>query len=148
MADLTLTMTIGSGEWVFVDISGVEHTVTASETFTWASEDTATTSAIYRPIAGQSVACTDGTRIFMGPGSLKTNHQFSIAGNTAITDDNNTLGTWELGFSGTGEQSVWKITGFDADDADALDDITAASFERVDNPAHKFTWANIAVANA
>ena len=148
MADLTLTMTIGAGEWVFIDINGVAHTVTTSQTFTWASTDGTGDTAIYRPIAGQSVSTTDGYLITMGPGSDDSRNHISLTVDTAVTHSNGALGDIELGFSGTGEQSLWKCTGFDPDDADALDDITAASFERVDNPLHKFTWANIGVSNA
>ena len=137
MADGTATVTIDTGEWVYPDEFGVEHTVTNGQTFTLDSVDTGD-GATLTPTAGQTVTTTDGYTLFFRP-----DEAVKLAGDTAVTNDNYSLGGFVIHNTATGKDTTWKCTGFDADDADALTSITAASFEAVGNPMRTFTWTSV-----
>ena len=141
MANGTATITIDTGEWVFVDKNGIEHTVTNGQTFDLESTDTGD-GAIYTPTANQSVTTTDGYNITFRRDSAP-HSRLTIAGDTAVTNDLKTLGDIVISFDGTGETSRWKCRSFDANDADALTEITEATFERVDDPMSTFTWTTV-----
>ena len=137
MADGTATITIDTNEWVYPDENGVEHTVTNGQTFDLASVDGGD-SAVLTPSIDQTVTTTDGYVL-----TFRTSESLKLAGNAAVTDDNYTLGGLVIHCSATDQDTTWKCTGFDADDADALASITAASFEAEDNPMRTFTWSGV-----
>jgi hypothetical protein len=146
MADGTVTVTIDTNEWTYIDHSGVTHVVTNGQTFTLNSTDTGTGS-ILRPNANQSVACTDGTRLFIH-GYNNVQNVVTPAGDTAVTNDNSSLGEWVMSSSADDIQERWKCSGLDVDDADAITQFTSARFEKVENPAHVFTWTTVDAAFA
>ena len=146
MADGTVTVTIDTNEWTYLDHAGIAHVVTNGQTFTLASTDTGT-GAIYNPTAGQSVSCTDGTRIYFHSTSA-TQDVVVPAGDTAITNNNSSLGNWVLSCTSDNIQERWKCTGLDMNDADAPTEFTAARFEKVNNPMHVFTWTSVTAAFA
>jgi hypothetical protein len=146
MADGTVTVTIDTNEWTYLDHAGIAHVVTNGQTFTLASTDTGD-GAILRPNVDQSVSCTDGTRI--------TIHSYNSvqgvvvpAGDTAVTNNNSSLGEWVMSCSSDDIQERWKCSGLDVDDADAITEFTDARFEKVENPAHVFTWDGVTAAFA
>ena len=146
MANGTVTVTIDTNEWVYIDHSGVTHTVTDGQTFTLNSTDTGT-GAILRPNAGQSVSCTDGTRIhFHGYNDVQ--NVVVPDGDTAVTNNNSSLGDWVLSSSADDIQERWKCSGLNVDDADAITEFTAARFEKVENNAHVFEWDGVSAAFA
>ena len=140
MADGTITCTIDTDEWVYLDGSGIPHTVTDAETFTLASVDNGD-GATYTPTAGQNVACTDGSRLFFMPDPGHST--ITTAGNTAVTDDNNSLGDWVIRCTADDSIIRWKCVSMDVDDADAVTEFTEATFENVLNNANTFTWTSV-----
>ena len=140
MADGTITVTIDTNEWKYPDASGVTHTVTNGQTFTLASTDTGT-GGIYKPTPGGSVSCTDGSRLEFIADNL---HSYvTAAGDTAVTNDNNSLGDWLIRCTADGKITRWKCSGLDVDDADSVDEFTSARFEAVDDPTRVFTWTSV-----
>ena len=146
MANGTITVTIDTGEWVYLDGQGISHTVTNGQTFTLASTDTGD-GAIYRPNAGQKVSCTDGTSVVFH-GYDNTRNVVVPAGDDAVTNSNKSLGEWVLSSTADGKPETWKCTGLDVDDADACTEITAARFEKVSDPTQVFTWASVTASFA
>jgi len=145
MADGTITVTIDTDEWSYPDNSGIPHVVTDAETFTLTSVDNGD-GATYTPDAGQNVACTDGSRLFFIP---DPNHDsVTTAGDTAVTNDNKTLGEWSILCTADGQITRWKCTGMDVNDADAVTSFTTATFEVVGNNARTFTWSGVDAAFA
>ena len=139
----TMTVTIDTGQWVYIDKGGLPHTVTNGETFTMtltAIGDGAT----YSPDAGQSVACTDGTKLFFDT-DAKHSHLRPLADAASLTQQ---LGELVIFDPVTNERTAWKCTALDMDTANAPAKFTTASFEQVGNNAHTFTWADIDVSTA
>ena len=59
----TKTVTIDTGEWLYPDTTGVTHTVTNGETFTFDLTDGGASAVTWKNDLGGTLACTDGTRV-------------------------------------------------------------------------------------
>ena len=138
MANGTITVTIDTNEFTYLDTVGNPHVVTNGQTFTIASTDLGD-GAKYSLNAGQSVTCTDGTVLFM---DSDPKHDFVIpTGDAASTDKH--LGTWTFLDPVTGQKTRWRCISLDMDDADAPTVITTAIFEQEDDPNLRFTWSAV-----
>lgn len=79
------TVTIDTGEWLYVDSMGIEHTVTNAETFSMNVTDTSATVVTYNIPLAQSVLTDDGYTLTFRP---KTAPASGTGGNEA-----NVIGT-------------------------------------------------------
>jgi len=142
MADGTITVTIDTGEWVYIDSSGIQHTVTNGQTFTLASVDTGD-GGIYTPNIAQSVTTTDGYTIELLPDTNSITGSLTPAGDTAVVNAPRGLGEIAMRCTSDGVVERWKCVSLDVDDADSCDEFTNAVFEKVNNPMHTFTWTSV-----
>jgi len=76
MADATSTITVDtttahtdSAEWVYIDSTGVPHTVTEAETFTMLVSDDGAADVQYNFVVGQTLATDDGYVLTFRPRS-------------------------------------------------------------------------------
>lgn len=68
MATVTSTVTVDTGEWLYVDVTGITHTVTNAQTFTLTIDDNGAADVQYYLATGQTpVTCTDGTSLTFRP---------------------------------------------------------------------------------
>ena len=65
MAAVASTVTFTAGQFRYIDVFGVEHTVTTSQTLTLSIDDNSATDVQYSFKSGQSVTLTDGRRLFV-----------------------------------------------------------------------------------
>jgi hypothetical protein len=138
----TKTVTIDTGEWVYVDISGKRHTVKNAETFTFELTDTSASKVTYVPIAGQSVELSDGGRIY-----LDADPAFSqlILKDTYDGVSTNDIGRWTFADPDTGWKNTFNVTATTINNVDAPT-TWSGTFEKVANPIHKFTWSAVTVS--
>lgn len=83
MADATSTVTVDTGEWTYVDSSGVQHPVTNAETFTMLISDDGVADIQYNFVVGQSVATDDGYTLEFQP---RTNINNQVSQLATLTD--------------------------------------------------------------
>lgn len=81
----TSTVTIDTGEWVYVDAFGTEHTVANAQTFSLTVTDGGVAAVEYSVPLAQSVTTTDGLTINFRPsvdskGNARTVHYLTDAG--------------------------------------------------------------------
>lgn len=67
MADVTSTVTVDTGEWTYVDSTGIEHAVTNAETFSLSISDDGAADVQYSIAPGETVATDDGYVITFRP---------------------------------------------------------------------------------
>jgi len=67
MAVVTSTVTIDTGEWVYIDVTGIGHTVNNGQTFSLTVNDVSATVVEYSIPTAQSVTTTDGYTINFRP---------------------------------------------------------------------------------
>jgi len=142
----TSTVTIDTNEWKYPDKTGVLHTVTNAETFTWTLTDDAVTAdaAEYCLDTAQTVATDDGYIITMRPDSLPRlilNYTDAAEG-TAVRAK---IGDFAMSISTDNTVQIWKCTSLNVDDADAPTTITA-SFE--DQFGNTFSWDAVDISTA
>ncbi len=63
MAAVASTLTFTAGQWKYIDVFGVEHIVTTSQTLSLSIDDNSTTDVQYSFKTGQSVTLTDGRKL-------------------------------------------------------------------------------------
>lgn len=83
MADATSTVTIDTGEWNYIDSSGISHPVTNAQTFTMLVSDDGTADVQYNFIVGQSVVTDDGYTLEFQP---RTNINNQVSQLETLTD--------------------------------------------------------------
>jgi hypothetical protein len=137
----TKTVTIDSGEWVYPDVSGINHTVTAAETFTFELTDVSTTGATYR-MDGGSVKCDDGCRVYIKRGESINFNLFpkDAKQGTVVRND---PGGWVMLDPYSGVEQIWKVASSNINDVDAPTTITA-TFE--DQYGNTFTWTAVTIS--
>jgi hypothetical protein len=68
MATVNSTVTIDTGEWLYVDVTGITHTVTNAQTFQLRIDDNGTADVRYYLAVDQTpITCTDGTSLTFRP---------------------------------------------------------------------------------
>jgi len=61
MGTVTSTVTVDTGEWLYVDVTGITHTVTNAQTFTLTIDDNGAADVQYYLVADQTpITTTDG----------------------------------------------------------------------------------------
>ena len=63
MAAVASVVTLTAGQWKYIDVFGVEHTVVTSQTFTLSIDDNSATDVQYSIKSGQSMTLTDGRKL-------------------------------------------------------------------------------------
>ena len=133
----TSTVTIDTNEWKYPDRTGILHTVTNAETFTFTTTDDvgAAGQASYTLDVGQSVATDDGLTITMRPqGSIRILDYKDSEQGFAVR---RSVGDWVMECPVSGEKQIWKCSSLNIDDADSPSTISA-TFE--DQFANTFSW--------
>ena len=138
----TKTITIDTGEWVYTDSSGIPHTVTNAETFTFTLTDYGTTNVKWALNPGQVVATNDGLRLYMHDDS---NNGFLSMADASDAAEATNIGDWVIKDPLTHKLERWKCVSATVDDVDSPSSITA-TFEQVDNTARTFTWTSVDIA--
>lgn len=150
----TKTVTIDTGEWLYPDRTGITHSVTNAQTFTFELTDGGATAVTYQQDLATSVTTTDGLRITMrpqtNPGSNISGATGSVRrtwGPTADTQDAVTVysqpGELAMECPVTGITQYWKPQTINLDNVDAPTLITA-KFE--DQFGNTFTWTGVTVS--
>ena len=133
----TKTFTFPASQ-VYVDATGIEHTVTTGEAFRLDMTDLGTTSSFTVLNASALITCTDGFTFGLDADPL---YMFWCTADGTATDEEGCLQFVEDG----GSKIVLDITSLDIDDAD--DPSTATMiFEHRNNTALTFTWDTLTVA--
>ena len=115
------TVTIDTGEWVYLDSSGTKHVVTNAETFTMELTDTSATVVTLCPDGG-TLSCTDGTKITIHKHADQNKqsrnlHTFTDAEENTVV--RNKRGEFVISSSATGTKQYWRIATIKLDDSDA-----------------------------
>lgn len=63
MPAVASTLTFTAGQWKYIDVFGIEHTVTTSQTLSLSIDDNSSTDVQYSFKSGQSVTLTDGRKL-------------------------------------------------------------------------------------
>ena len=140
----TKTVTIDTNEWLYPDKTGITHTVTNAETFTFElTDDTMASGTVeYRIDVGQSVTTEDGLTIY-----FRTDDKHTVLNPTDAEEGVVTkrvgIGDWVIEDPVSGEEQRWHPSSFEVDNADAPTEITA-TFE--DQFGNTFSWDTVTVA--
>ena len=138
----TKTVTIDTGEWKYPDVSGILHTVTNAQTFTFTLTDTAATNVPYEIDNNQKVTTTEGLTLYINQSETER-----IMIRASDTGEGTALyrqeGLLAIQDPTTGVVQYWKPAIWNVDDADAPTSITA-TFE--DQYGNTFSWAGVTVA--
>lgn len=148
----TKTFTIDTGEWLYPDRFGINHTVTNGETFTMTLTDNGASDVVYQIDQAQSVATDDGLTISFRPGTKQG--QFGSNSNVVrawgvTADAQETVNTY--GLAGeidiecpvSGAIQHWTTAQLLVNNADTPTEI-GGTFE--DQYGNSFTWTTITVA--
>lgn len=149
----TKTVTIDTGEWLYPDKFGKQHTVKNAETFTFELTDGGASAVTYAQDKATSVLCDDGRRVHMRQQAISSNPAATGAnaartwGPTADAQD----GVKVYGLSGefvcqcpeSGEIQYFKTAHLTVDNVDAPTTISGL-FE--DQFGNSFTWTSVTVS--
>lgn len=151
----TKTVTIDTGEWLYPDRTGINHTVTNAQTFTFELTDGGATAVKYQQDHATKVTTTDGLTIYMRPqsegnlgGATGTNVGARRSwGTTADAQDGvavrNLAGELACECPVTGITQYWKASSLTVDNVDAPTTISGR-FE--DQFGNSFTWTDVTVS--
>jgi len=150
----TKTVTIDTNEWQYPDITGVTHTVTNAQTFTFELTDGGASAVSYQNDINKSLSCTDGSRITIRPqaspsqvGAATANGIIGKWGPTADAQDGVAVyglaGEFSASCSPTETVQYWKAISINVDNVDAPTSITA-TFE--DQFGRRFTWTGVTIS--
>ena len=135
------TVTIDTGEWVYIDNSGNPHTVTNGQTFVMALA-AGGAGEKYTVTTGE-LTCTDGTRIIIERDPTYT--QFTAAADATARLWPN-VGTFTCYDPDDNTKAIWDVRTVTINNIDQPTAITTMVFERRDNPLYTFTWSGVTVA--
>jgi len=143
----TKTVTIDTGEWKYPDVTGITHTVTNGQTFTFTLTDTSTTDVRYYIDVGGKLTTTDGLTIYLRPMSDGGN-QARWIGKLADSMDGTAYRSHQIGellieCPKTGIIQIWTPSSFNVNNVDAPTAITA-TFE--DQFGNSFTWSAVTIS--
>lgn len=126
MAASTLTFT--AGQWKYIDVFGIEHTVTTSQTLSMTIDDNSTTDVRYSFATSQTMTLTDGRTLRVRPHtSNATNGTGNGNGNRTVaplTDAGqgspfyNLRGEFHFDCPESRTLQIWKIAQMTPSDAD------------------------------
>lgn len=146
------TITIDTNEWLYPDRTGITHSVTNAQTFTFTLTDGGASAVTFAQDNATSVTTTDGLRITMRPqaeypGTVGAANAMRTWGPTADAQDDVKV----YGLSGefvcecptTGVIQYWKSAHMTVDNVDAPTTISAL-FE--DQFGNSFTWTDVTVS--
>ena len=150
----TKTVTIDSNEWLYPDVTGITHSVTNAETFTFELTDGGASAVIYQQDLNKSVATTDGLRVHMRPQANPAHNTAAATGNvrrtwgpTADAQDGvairNLAGEFVCQCPTTGIIQYWKASSLTVDNVDAPTTISGR-FE--DQFGNSFIWTDVTVS--
>ena len=149
----TKTATCVDGGLVFSDPTGVRHTVTTSQTFTFDLTDGGASSVAYRQNVGTSVTTTDGRTLTFRPSSENATNGTGngnggrVWGPTADAQDGaaqvNLAGEFCTSFSEGNITQCWKAETLTVDNIDAP---TAMTGRFADQFGRHMVWTGITVA--
>ena len=133
----TKTFTFPASQ-VYVDSSGVSHTITTAQTFKMDMTDLGTT-ATYTGLADSSaVACTDGYTFNIHADPL---YGFLVSADNTATDEEGCIAVIEQ----DGQMRILDVVSATVDDADVPTDVDLTLEHRAD-PSKTFTWTTLTVA--
>lgn len=116
MATVTSEVTIDTGEWVYVDVYGIGHTVTNGQTFNLTIENTASNIKwqILATGAGQKVTTTDGYTLRFRPLADGQNsaHQIGVMALADSTMSTVVPGELRIECPVSGIIQIWKFKQF------------------------------------
>lgn len=116
------TLTIDTGEWIYLDSSGTPHTVTNGQTFSMTVVDGGVAAVEYAiPSTGQSVTTTDGLTLHIrsvvsGDNVAKTIHYLTDAGQGSAF--HNRSGEFVIEDPTNGTKQIWHVAIITPSDAD------------------------------
>lgn len=118
------TVTLDTGEFVYIDRTGIGHTVTNAQTFTLTVTDGGVSAVEYSIPVAQSVTTTDGYTIDIRPNANQNNAHRSIhfltdAGQGSNFQDPPINGEFVMTLqNGNPVEQIWKIAKINPSDAD------------------------------
>ena len=149
----TKTVTIDTGEWLYPDTTGVTHTVTNAQTFTFTLTDGGASAVTWINDLDGSLSCTDGSRVTIrrhadnatnGTGNGNTGKKWGL---TADAQEGAVQygipGEFVASHSSNNIPQYWRLATINADDTDTPTSITA-KFE--DQFGRSFTWTTVTVS--
>jgi len=148
----TKTATCVAGGLVFADPTGVQHTVTTSQTFTFDLTDGGASAVAYRQNIDTSVTTTDGRRLTFRPQADPSqlgaaNSSGRVWGPTADAQDGvavrNLAGEFVTSFSEGNIEQRWKAESLTIDNVDAPTTMTGRF---ADQYGRHMVWTGITVA--
>ena len=150
----TKTATCVAGGLKFEDPTGIQHTVTTSQTFTFDLTDGGASAVIYRQNIATSVTTTDGRTLVFRPqaemsqvGAAGTNGAIRQWGPTADSQDGvavlSLAGEFVSEFSEGNVQQIWKSETLTVDNVDAP---TLISGRWKDQFGRYMDWVGLTVA--
>lgn len=150
----TKTATCGAAALKFEDPTGIQHTVTTSQTFTFDLNDGGASSVIYRQNIANSVTTTDGRTLVFRPqaemsqaGSATFNGSIRQWGPNADAQDGvavlSLAGEFVTEFSEGGISQIWKAETLTVDNIDAPTTMTG---RWKDQFGRYMDWVGITVA--
>ena len=141
----TKTVTIDANEWVYPDVDGAPHTVTAAQTFTFDLADGGIAAVYYALDEAEEVNCDDGGEVQLIRDTNKANVTRAIGPLADANDGVKTYGVegrWLMSYN-DGQVQEWVPAELTINNIDAPTSITA-KFE--DQFGNIFTWTTVTVA--
>ena len=129
MAAVASVLTFTAGQFKYIDVTGIEHTVTTSQTISMSIDDNSATDVQYSFKTSLTMTTTDGLKVRFRPSTAGTQGNATTSGN-----DNRTIGLFTDGGQGaafvnlrgelyaecptTGMLQIWKPAQVTPSDAD------------------------------
>jgi len=117
----TKTITIDTGEIIYIDANGHPHTAKNAETFTFTLTDGGSTAVSYNMIAAQDFLCDDGSRVHI---RLQTDSNNTARKIETLADTQNNTTLYDVGGEivmvndACGIEQHWRIAQIKVDDVD------------------------------
>jgi len=128
----TKTVTIDTGEWIYLDASGSPHTVTDGQTFTFELTDNSETDVQYYIDQDQSITTTDGLVITFRP-EVDQNNTARYIGSMADANDaalvHTPSGEIVCEDPTSGVVQRWTVASTTIDDVDTPTELTTLTLE-------------------
>ena len=145
MGTVTSAVTVDTGEWTYVDSTGVQHKVTNAETFNLTIDDGGAADVQYRIASTQTVATDDGYVITLKPHVDGNNT--SRSSSAVLTDagqgtaNRDQRGEFIMNCSSNGVDQIWHASSMNPSDADfGAAGTIAATFE--DQYGNTMSWVS------
>lgn len=126
MGAVASTMTFTAGQFKYIDVFGIEHTVTTSQTISLSIDDNSATDVRYSFKTGLSMTTTDGRKVYFRPSTggvqgtggndNRTAGLFTDAGQGSVFQ--NKLGEFYADCPESGTLQIWSVAQCTPSDAD------------------------------